>query len=202
MSKWWFKADYIEACNCAHGCPCNTTQLPTQGGCEAIVGYRIRKGAFDDVSLGGITLGYVGYWPGPIHRGNGQGVVFIDENANEAQRSALEAIATGQAGPGGCFEIFASTMLEPPTVMVGPIEFELDGNRGKLKFGDIAYANVGPILGDMEGAEANARMILPDGFIWRDSLLVNTDEGEAKTPNFSFSLRDSNAFFSDVAYNV
>ena len=66
MSKWWFKSEYIEACNCAHGCPCNLTQIPTHGGCNAVVGYNITEGECDGVDLGGLKLGYVASWPGPI----------------------------------------------------------------------------------------------------------------------------------------
>ena len=47
MSKWWWKADYIETCNCAHGCSCNLTMIPTDGTCQAIDAWKIREGAFD-----------------------------------------------------------------------------------------------------------------------------------------------------------
>jgi hypothetical protein len=201
MSRWWFKAKYIETCNCAHGCPCNLTQIPTHGGCNAVVGFEITEGKCDGVDIGGLTLGYVGSWPGAIHKGNGHSVVIVDERANAKQRAALEEIGTGRAGPGGCFEIFASTMVEPPEVVVGPIEFKRDGKRGRLKFGKIAEATVGPIIGDM-GEEANARMILPQGFIWQDALICNTQTGRAKTRHIDFKHADTNAFLSEVAYNV
>lgn len=201
MSKWWMKADYIETCNCAHGCPCNLTQIPTHGGCNAVVGYRITAGECDGVDIGGLSLGYVASWPGAIHHGNGQSVVIIDDRATEAQRDALEAIGTGQAGPGGPFEIFASTMAEPAECIVAPVEVERDGKRGRLKFGNVAEASASPIIGDM-GDEANARMILPQGFIWQDSEIVNTDSGRASSTRIDFTLSNSNAFLSEVAYNV
>lgn len=200
MSRWWLKADYIETCNCAHGCPCNLTQIPTHGGCDAVVGYRITEGACDGVDIGGLNLGYVASWPGAIHHGNGHAVVIIDERASDQQRQALEAIATGAAGPGGPFEIFAGTMLDIER-RTGKVEFDLDGKRGRLEFADVADVRVGPIIGDM-GDEADARMILPQGFIWRDSQLVNTETGRAKARHVDFTLADSNAFLSEVAYNV
>jgi hypothetical protein len=201
MSTWWFKARYIETCNCAHGCPCNLTQIPTHGGCNAVVGYDISEGACDGVDLGGLKIGYIGSWPGAIHHGNGHAVVIIDESARAEQRVALERIATGRAGPGGCFEIFAGTMAEPPEVVVAPIEFVLDGKRGRLKFGSLAEATVGPIIGDM-GDEADARMILPQGFIWQDAVLGNTESGRVKAPHIDFRLDNTNAFLSEVAYNA
>lgn len=35
MADWRIKARYYEACNCAHGCPCNFNGFPTHGKCEA-----------------------------------------------------------------------------------------------------------------------------------------------------------------------
>jgi hypothetical protein len=200
MSRWWLKADYIETCNCAHGCPCNLTQIPTYGGCNAVVGYRITEGACDGVDIGGLNLGYVASWPGAIHHGNGHAVVVVDERATAEQRMALESIASGAAGPGGPFEIFAGTMIETET-FVGKVEFELEGKRGRVKFADVADATVGPIIGEM-GDEASARMVLAQGFIWQDAELVNTQSGRAKSKHVDFTLADSNAFLSQVAYNV
>ena len=201
MSRWWLKAKYIETCNCAHGCPCNLTQIPTHGGCNAVVGYDITSGKCDDVDLAGLKLGYVASWPGPIHKGNGHALLIIDERASAKQRAALEAVGTGRAGPGGCFEIFAGTMAAPPEVVIAPIEFKRDGKRGHLKFGKVAEATVGPIIGDM-GDEANARMVLPQGFIWQDATILNTEKGRAKSRHIEFKLDNTNAFFSDIAYNV
>jgi hypothetical protein len=195
------KADYIETCNCAHGCPCNLTQIPTHGGCDAVVGYQIKAGECDGIDLAGLNLGYVASWPGAIHHGNGHSVVIIDERANDAQRKALAEIASGEAGPGGPFEVFAGTMLEPPAQVIGPVEFALTGKRGSLKFADVAEATVGPIIGDM-GDEASARMQLPQGFIWQDAEIANTDSGRARARHIDFTLANSNAFLSEVAYNV
>jgi len=50
MSKWWWKADYIETCNCAHGCSCNLTMIPTDGTCQGIEAWKIRGGEPFDAS--------------------------------------------------------------------------------------------------------------------------------------------------------
>jgi hypothetical protein len=84
---------------------------------------------------------------------------------------------------------------------VGKVEFELEGKRGRVKFADVADATVGPIIGEM-GDEASARMVLAQGFIWQDAELVNTQSGRAKSKHVDFTLADSNAFLSQVAYNV
>ncbi|NIP32076.1 MAG: DUF1326 domain-containing protein, partial [Candidatus Dadabacteria bacterium] len=108
-------------------------------------------------------------WPNPIHHGNGIALVYIDERADESQRDALAKIGTGQAGPGGPFEIFSTTYSEPAKVVYGPFLLSRDGKNVNLKLGDIASADIEPILSDMDNSEANARMVLPEGFIWKDS---------------------------------
>jgi hypothetical protein len=52
------------------------------------------------------------------------------------------------------------------------------------------------------GDEAHARMVLPEGFIFQDAEIVNTEKGHASSQQLDFTLADSNAFLSEVAYNV
>lgn len=199
---WWWRADYIESCNCAHGCPCNTSMIPTHGGCQAATAWRIREGACGDVRLDGTAIGLLIQWPGPIHRGGGHAVVFIDEGASATQRQALARIGAGQAGEGGPFAIFATTLAEPARVVYGRLSFERNGRRANLRFGDLAEARVGPILNDMDGSEADAHLVLPNGFIFRDAELLDSIRCEVRAPGLSFAHEGSHALFSDVAYNV
>lgn len=180
MSKWWWKADYVETCNCAHGCPCNLTMLPTHGNCHGMNTYRIREGECDGVRLDGLHLVLAFAWPGPIHRGHGKAVLYIDERATPPQRAALERIGTGEAGPGGPFEIFRGTWDARPEVIVGPVEFRIDGRRAHLRAGKIGEVQVGPIISDMDGSEANARLVMPDGFIFKDGMIANVDSGRVR----------------------
>jgi hypothetical protein len=58
------------------------------------------------------------------------------------------------------------------------------------------------VLSDMDQGEADAHMVLPGGFIWRDGKIVNTDRCEVTLPGLLFHHANSSAFFSDVEYNV
>jgi hypothetical protein len=202
MSKWWWRADYVETCNCAHGCPCNFTMIPTHGGCHGIDAYHIREGECDGVRLDGLNVAFAFAWPGPIHHGHGHGIVYVDERANAAQRAALERIAAGEAGPGGPFEIFRSTFDERPPVVVGPLQFSVDGRRARIGLGDVGGVDVGPVLSDMDGSEANARLVMPDGFIFKDGMVVNVEHGWVHGPGLDFDYGGSSAFIAEVAYNT
>ena len=202
MSKWWWKADFIESCNCAHGCPCNFTGIPTDGTCKAVGTYWVREGAYDGTRIDGLGVAWVLYWPNPIHLGNGRCTIFIDERANEKQREALSEIVSGKAGPGGPFEIFAPTFSEAPSVRFGRFRFEREGKRGLVELNEAARVQIGPVLTAMDQSEADAHLVLPSGFIFRDARIVNTDKCEVMLPDLQFQYTDSSAFFSEVEYNV
>lgn len=202
MADWSWKADYLETCNCAYGCSCNLTMIPTDGTCQAIDTWWIREGSYGEVKLDGLGLALIVRWPNPIHHGNGNAVVYIDERADESQRDALAKIGTGQAGPGGPFEIFSTTYSEPARVVYGPFQITRDGKRATLRLGDIASVDIEPVISDMDNSEANARMILPDGFIWKDSEIVNTKICEVNAQGLSFRHENSSAFLSEVEYNI
>jgi len=202
MSKWWWKADYVETCNCAHGCPCNFTMIPTHGGCHGLDAFHVIEGECDGVRLDGCDVALAFDWPGPIHRGHGRGFVYIGDRASPAQRAALEKIVTGEAGPGGPFEIFRGTFDERPAVVVGPMNFSIDGRRAEIRIGDHGAVKVGPVISDMDGSEANARIVMPEGFIFKDGAIVNVDDGRVSGAGLDLAFRNSSAFIAEVAYNA
>src|SRR2546421_5202246 len=97
-AKWNFEADFIQACNCDYGCPCEFSAPPTRGNCEGMVAWKITKGRFNDTSLDGLGMAMAVSWPKAIHEGNGIACFYIDEKANPAQRDALAEIAGGKQG--------------------------------------------------------------------------------------------------------
>jgi hypothetical protein len=203
MAEWWWKALYVETCNCApFGCGCNYTALPTHETCDGICVFEITEGAFGETRLDGLRLGMVVAWPGPIHEGKGRGLIFVDERANEAQRAALAKIGRGEAGPGGGFAIYASTYDEPAAVAYGPIEFEREGKRARFRLGEVAEAEVEPFRSVLDGAEADVRWVLPSGFEWQDGEIVRTKRGEATAEGLRYQYEDSWGVIAEVAYNV
>src|SRR5882762_4472485 len=96
--KWSVEADYLQACNCDYGCPCEFEAPPTMGFCQGLGIYRINEGKFGDVALDGLGIAFVISFPKAMHQGNGTGGWFIDERANPQQRQALETILSGKAG--------------------------------------------------------------------------------------------------------
>jgi hypothetical protein len=53
--KWSFEADYLQACNCDYGCPCEFSAPPTLGYCDGMGAWRIKRGKYarsSDFALG------------------------------------------------------------------------------------------------------------------------------------------------------
>ncbi len=200
-SKWWFKGLLLETCNCAHGCACNLTARPTYGNCRAIVGFKVKEGRYGDTVLDGVDFVLCADWPGAIHKGNGKGCVIVSDKASPAQLEAISAIATGQAGEGGPFAIFASTYSETAKVLTGPVSMESGVRRASIDAGKYGHAKIGPIISDMDGSEADVHMVIPNGFQWRDGVIVNTEEATLNVDGLSYSYKNSSAFIADCAYN-
>ena len=54
----------------------------------------------------------------------------------------------------------------------------------------------------MDGSEANARLVMPDGFIFKDAVIANVDKGEVHGGGLEFAYQGSNAFISQVTSNA
>src|SRR5919108_4246776 len=125
MADWRIKGRYYEACNCAHGCPCNFNGFPTHGKCEATVAFAVDEGERDGVDLAGVKVGTAVMWPRAIHDGNGKMAVFIDA-ASDEQREAIVKIITAEDG-GMPWEILATTISDIRGPFFERIEIEDNG---------------------------------------------------------------------------
>lgn len=166
-TKWHINGDYILACNCDYGCPCNFNARPTPGFCQGAIGFLVADGAYGDVRLDGQKVFLAANWPGAIHEGNGVAASYIDEGATPAQREALVKIVSGEAG-GMPFGILAGTfsrMLEPRFVK---IDVEVAGKDTSAAVDGRIKMSFQPIRNPVTKAEAYPRVVLPQGFIFKE----------------------------------
>ena len=168
LTEWTMKGTELAHCNCVCGCPCQFSQLPTHGRCEAYGFVQIDHGKYGDVPLDGLRWGMVATWPGPIHKGGGTMQIIVDERADAKQRAALDAIAHGKdTEPGkivwAVYAAMTSTFL--PT-LAKPIDLsiDVDGRHAKVTVPGVVEGAVAPIKNPVTGAESRARINLPNGF--------------------------------------
>lgn len=199
MKKWFFEADYLQACNCDYGCPCEFSAPPTTGFCDGVGVWRIDRGEYDGLSLDGLGLGFAAKWPGAIHEGNGTVCLFVDERASSTQREALLQIGSGQAG-GLPFEILAttfSTLLEPRFV---PFEFNLDGVQSSTRLGDNLRIALEPIKNPVTREAEQVTVNHGTGFIFKTAECASAREGSIDLDEMKFSYPNKAGFVARIRY--
>lgn len=203
MTPWEIQGKEIANCNCNYGRPCQFNAPPTYGNCEAIVGYEITRGHFGDVNLDGLRVASAMSWPGPIHEGGGKAFIIIDERADEAQRSALLAILSGEHTEPGktIWNVLAGTLDEVHDPAFEPIEIDIDveARKGSVKVDGLIEMTGEPIRNPVTGDEHRARIDLPNGFEYSIAEMGSAS-GTAKGP-IELEFKDSYGQFAHLHLN-
>ncbi len=197
--KWTMEADYLQACSCDYGCPCEFSAPPTRGFCEGMGAWRINRGNYGEVSLNGLGVGFAARWPKAIHEGNGTVCIFVDEKASQPQRDALLMIASGNAG-GLPFEIIATTFSKILDPLFVPFQFEFDGLNSSVKIGNAVAAKFGPILNPVTRQPESVRLEHSTGFIFQQADCASAAEMRVAAGDLKFSWPDKAAFVTKVKY--
>jgi len=169
-TTWQIKGTIVLACNCDYGCPCNFNAMPTQGHCEGGWSWHIEEGSYGDVRLDNLTFSILGDWPGAIHEGNGKALVLIDEHADDAQHEAISTLVSGEVG--GPWAILRHTWTEVYGPYPAAYELDLREHHSSIRAGSILDLELEPIRNPVTGAEAHPRILLPEGFVWKDGYVT------------------------------
>ncbi|SRR6266540_4967703 len=199
-TKWHYKADYLEFCSCADGCPCNFSGFPTHGYCRAVVGYRFNEGACGDVDLAGSSVVVALAWPKAIHEGNGTAAMFFDPSVSEAQVGAIAAIFGGQYG-GNPHDIFSSTLTSLLGPFVEAIELNINGTKSSIKIGSKISAEMATHVSPVDPTqEQEVHVVMPTGFVFKDAQAARTVRQNVNVNGLSFEDTNSNAFYALVEH--
>src|SRR5271169_6870967 len=126
--KWTPRGEYMESCNCDYLCPCiytNPQGPATNDQCTAGMVFRIDEGSCGDTKLDRLKFALLIRSGKIMADGNWVFAGVVDERADDAQRRALAAIVSGEAGgpPGFIRENLVSDFRG---VEFKPIGFTLD----------------------------------------------------------------------------
>ena len=197
--KWTMEADYLQACNCDYGCPCEFEAPPTQGFCDGIGAWHINRGSYGNVSLDGLGLGFALHAPEALHLGNITLALFVDERANEEQRQALVQIASGQAG-GLPFEIIASLVTNLSGPHFVPFQFNLQEKSSSARMGDAVAMAFEPVKNPVTGEPEGIRIEHDTGFLFKNADVVSARECRASIGELNFSYPNKAGFVTQVNY--
>ena len=125
VPQWSVKGDWFDTCKCSIPCPCYFAQPPSEGDCDGVLAWHVRKGNYGAVSLDGLNVIALGAFKGNIWDGETKATmaIFIDERADEQQREALQLIFGGQAG--GWPGLFANCIGEVRGIEYARIDFSV-----------------------------------------------------------------------------
>jgi hypothetical protein len=197
--KWSLEADFLQACNCDYGCPCEFSAPPTKGFCEGMGVWRINRGKFGNTPLDGLSFGFAAHWPKALHEGNGTAVFFFDQRATAEQRDGLMKIVTGQEG-GLPFEILATTVSTVLPSQYVPIEFNLNGRQSSVRLGDAGRISLEPIKNPVTKEPEDVRITHGTGFVFKEADCASGKECQVKVNGLTFSWPDKAAFVARVQY--
>ncbi len=198
--KWSFEADYLQACNCDYGCPCEFSAPPTTGFCEGMGAWRIHRGQYNDVKLDGLGLAFAAHWPKAIHEGGGTCGLIFDERADQKQRDALLHICSGQAG-GMPFEIIVTTfskLLEPQYL---PFKFNINGRNSSVQIGRAMDVALEPIKNPVTGEPESVRIEHATGFIFQQAECVSAAKMDVAVGELKFSYPHKAGFVTQIKYH-
>ena len=56
VPRWQLEGDWFDVCKCDIPCPCEFAQAPTNGACDGILAWHVRKGSYGGVTLDGLNV--------------------------------------------------------------------------------------------------------------------------------------------------
>jgi hypothetical protein len=195
---WRIKAQYYEACNCALGCSCNMSGFPSEGFCEGTVSFRITEGEREGVDLAGAKVAAAVKWPGAIHEGNGQLVVFLD--CSDEQMGALGPILMAE-DPGLPWEVLAATVSEVHGPFRETITIEGTGIDSAVSVDGKFDIRLKSFTDPVSGQKHEPHMVLKDGFIFQDGIIGTTSTMRVDHDGVTLEHPGRNAYYSEVEWS-
>lgn len=141
-TTWRLKGDYFENCNCTVLCPCihDSRNAPTDGHCDVALAFHIQEGRCNDTALDRLNFLVAAWTPTVMGEGGWKTAMYIDEQANAAQRDALSHILSGDiGGPMQRWMRLTETFFGISYV---PIDYTIEGKTRGVTIPDIIDFNV------------------------------------------------------------
>ncbi len=170
VTSWVLKGTEYGHCNCDYGCPCQFNGRPSSadGDCRVVQFVQIDEGHYGDVKLDGLRFVLLAGWPGPLHEGNGEYQVVIDERANDEQREAIRRIAYNEDTDElltsySIYQSLCTTVHEPIFAPI-ELEFDVEARTAHSEVPGIVVADIEPVRNPVTGEPQRAQIVLPEGF--------------------------------------
>jgi hypothetical protein len=197
---WRAKGLLFENCNCQVVCPGHMSfrQLCTHERCIGAWAIHIEEGRCGDVALDGLDI--VIFWDSPQHMiaGGWTEMFFFGEQADRAQREALETIFSGKAG--GPWEVLARFVAKRLPTRYVPLRFEDGGRRKRMHVEGLFDMAVEAIRGKDKTREAVLENVFNQ--IHAPTQVLALGQSRLSDPVFRFEMEGSHALYSRFSWEV
>ena len=131
--SWRISGSYFESCNCDAICPCRKIDgapggRSTHGECLGVLSWLIEEGEADGVGLDGLPVAMATRYSDDEEGSPWSWILYVDANATEEQREAIEGIYSGRLG-GDAEKHFPWAWKASELVAVRPVEIEVEHSR-------------------------------------------------------------------------
>src|SRR4030095_6170096 len=180
----------LEVCTCNVLCPCWVGEDPDGGTCDGTLAWRVDKGTVNGVDVTGRTIVILCHIPGNILKGNWNVRIYVDDQANAAQKDALVNVWTGKLG--GPVGDLAKLVGRVDSIEQAPVTFQVQGVKGMLKVGKVIEAGLEPVKG-ATGKETALHDSIFTTIPGSPAYVGKASHYRAKAPGFDVSLENHNA---------
>lgn len=198
-TPWKVSGTYFESCNCEAACPCVFLGPPTDGECNALIGWHIDQGSFDNTRLDGLNAALFAHSPGHMLQTKWKVALYVDERADDKQRDALTKIFSGAAG--GHLAALEPLIGEVLGVRSAAIDYRMDGKQRALAIPNVAEMEIEALTG--QGGEdvtvSNMPFTPVPGYpavVCHSKRLNFSDHG------FDLEISKKNGFYSPFSYQA
>ena len=180
----------LEVCTCNVLCPCWVGEDPDGGTCDGTLAWRVDKGAVDGVDVSGRTIVILCHIPGNILKGNWNVRIYVDDQANSAQKDALVNVWTGKLG--GPVADLAKLVGRVDSIEQAPVTFQVEGVKGNLRVGAVIEAALEPFKG-ATGKETALHDSIFTTIPGSPAYVGKASKYRATAPGFDVALENHNA---------
>jgi hypothetical protein len=129
-TAWHIRGSYFESCNCDAICPCRRVDdIPggrsTHGVCAGVLSWVIEEGHAAGTDLAGLTVALAIRYYDDEPGSPWSWILYLDEQADEEQLTALEEIFSGRRG-GDAQTHFPWAWKESELLAVRPVAIDVD----------------------------------------------------------------------------
>jgi hypothetical protein len=175
------------------------TGPPTNGECDALIGWHIDKGNFGDTRLDGFNTALFVHTPGHMLQTKWKVALYVDQKADAKQRDALTKIFSG--GAGGHLAALGPLIGEVLGVKSATIDYRANGKNRSLTIPQVAQMEIEALAGQggQDVTISNVPFTAVPGY---PAVVCHSKQLSYHDHGFNLQVSQKNGFYSPFSYQA